>query len=157
MTGRAKLFDNFGDRLPAPDMAGGLQIDRLFPTAQALKNANLASIGLTGRRREIINKLATSFAEDPLFIHPAMPFEQSMSRLLAIKGIGPWTAEYIALRALRNPDAFPASDLVLLKSAGESKPKKLEARSNAWRPWRGYAALYLWNSAAQTSKKEIKR
>ena len=71
--------------------------------------------------------------------------------LLSIKGIGDWTAEYVAMRALKNPDAFPASDLGLLRAFDEPqsvrlKPSELEARAEAWRPWRAYAALLLWGS-----------
>jgi 3-methyladenine DNA glycosylase/8-oxoguanine DNA glycosylase len=66
--------------------------------------------------------------------------------LCAVRGIGPWTANYIAMRALGDPDVFPASDLGLLKAAGVSSPRRLEMMAEAWRPWRSYAALYLWES-----------
>ena len=71
-----------------------------------------------------------------------------MRTLCAIRGIGPWTAEYIALRALGEPDAFPAGDLGLRKALGNGAPaseKAVAAASEAWRPWRGYAAMYLWS------------
>jgi 3-methyladenine DNA glycosylase/8-oxoguanine DNA glycosylase len=67
-------------------------------------------------------------------------------RLCELPGIGEWTANYIAMRALGDPDAFPSSDLGLLKASGLTSARKLEAMAEAWRPWRSYAALYLWES-----------
>ena len=70
-----------------------------------------------------------------------------MRALEALPGIGAWTAQYIAMRALGWPDAFPASDLVVLRALGESKPARALIRSEAWRPWRAYAVLHLWRNA----------
>ena len=64
----------------------------------------------------------------------------------AIAGIGPWTSQYIAMRALRDPDALPASDLGLLKALGATHPRQVTEAAQAWRPWRAYAALHLWHS-----------
>jgi DNA-3-methyladenine glycosylase II len=69
-----------------------------------------------------------------------------IGRMCELPGIGPWTANYIAMRALGDPDAFPASDLGLLKAAHASSPRKLEELAERWRPWRSYAAMYLWES-----------
>ena len=71
-----------------------------------------------------------------------------MARLLEIPGIGPWTAEYIALRNLHWPDAFPAGDLGLRKALGEASAADVRQVAEAWRPWRGYAAIHLWESLA---------
>jgi AraC family transcriptional regulator of adaptative response / DNA-3-methyladenine glycosylase II len=68
--------------------------------------------------------------------------------LLELPGIGPWTVEYIAMRALRDPDAFPAGDLVLRNALGGISARELLARADAWRPWRAYAAMHLWSAAA---------
>ena len=68
------------------------------------------------------------------------------AKLLELKGIGPWTAEYIAMRALRWPDAFPAGDLGLAKASGLKSAKAIEKAAEQWRPWRAYAAMHLWES-----------
>jgi AraC family transcriptional regulator of adaptative response / DNA-3-methyladenine glycosylase II len=73
-----------------------------------------------------------------------------MSRLRELPGIGDWTAQYIAMRALGAPDAFPASDLGLLRGAAMDDPRNLAKRSEAWRPWRAYAAMYLWQGTPES-------
>jgi AraC family transcriptional regulator of adaptative response / DNA-3-methyladenine glycosylase II len=70
--------------------------------------------------------------------------EPAIAALCALPGIGDWTAQYIAMRALRWPDAFPAADLGLLKAFGATSPRRLLDAAAAWRPWRAYAAMYLW-------------
>ena len=72
-------------------------------------------------------------------------------------GIGKWTAQYVAMRALGEPDAFPSSDLGLLRALAAKSPRELEHRAATWRPWRAYASLYLWRIAAQSGKKELPR
>jgi AraC family transcriptional regulator of adaptative response / DNA-3-methyladenine glycosylase II len=69
-----------------------------------------------------------------------------MAQLIAIPGIGPWTAQYIAMRALRWPDAFPKEDIIVRKALGDVSAADADARSHAWRPWRSYATLHLWNT-----------
>jgi AraC family transcriptional regulator of adaptative response / DNA-3-methyladenine glycosylase II len=128
----------------------------LFPRPEDLVGKDLTKIGLTRSRAATLASVAQKFASDPDFVDAAMDVEDARARLLAIKGIGPWTAEYVILRALRNPDAFPASDLVLLKSAGLKKPKDLKAIAEAWRPWRGYAAQHLWASYQPEKKKKAR-
>jgi 3-methyladenine DNA glycosylase/8-oxoguanine DNA glycosylase len=107
---------------------------------------DLREIGLTKARARTVAALTEAFLAEGDFIHPALDHGETRERLLAIPGIGPWTADYIALRALRDPDAFPAADLGLLKASAADSAAALETRAEAWRPWRGYAALYLWNS-----------
>jgi AraC family transcriptional regulator of adaptative response / DNA-3-methyladenine glycosylase II len=84
------------------------------------------------------------------------PAEQVSAALAALPGVGAWTAQYVALRALGEPDAFPAGDLVLRRVAGAgSAPltaRALEVRSEAWRPWRGYAVMHLWCAAAHAAR-----
>ena len=123
---------------------GGLRL--VFPTPADLVAADWSGIGLTAARKRTLQSLARTVHNDPELLHPAAAREQTRSRLLEIPGIGPWTAEYIALRGLRDCDAFPASDLGLLKASGMNSAKKLASHANDWRPWRGYAALYLWSS-----------
>ena len=80
---------------------------------------------------------------------PFLDPDEFMSRLRELPGIGDWTAQYIAMRALGAPDAFPASDLGLLRGAAINDPRDLARRSEAWRPWRAYAAMYLWQGAPE--------
>jgi AraC family transcriptional regulator, regulatory protein of adaptative response / DNA-3-methyladenine glycosylase II len=78
--------------------------------------------------------------------------EATIEQLVTLPGIGRWTAHYIAMRALRWPDAFPKEDLVLRTSLGRVSPARAEAMSQAWRPWRSYATLHLWQDAAQLAR-----
>ncbi len=99
--------------------------------------------------------LAGAVVADPRLIEPAGSYEETIAKLLALPGFGPWTAQYWALRALRDSDAFPAADVALLRSplvAQDGKrpsPKALLARAESWRPWRAYAAQHLWTADAE--------
>ena len=88
--------------------------------------------------------LAAAFASQRVDLTRGL--DESVACLCAIEGIGPWTAHYISMRAANEPDAFPSSDLGLLKAAGKITQRQLEARAEAWRPWRAYAAMNLWMS-----------
>jgi AraC family transcriptional regulator of adaptative response / DNA-3-methyladenine glycosylase II len=121
----------------------------VFPRPEALVDADLASIGVPRARGETLRRLARAVASGALSLEPGADPETVRETLLAIPGIGDWTAQYVALRALGEPDAFPASDLGLLRSpaAGDVKgPRELLERAEAWRPWRGYAAIVLWRA-----------
>ncbi|SEL37044.1 DNA-3-methyladenine glycosylase II [Stigmatella aurantiaca] len=122
-------------------------LTHFFPTAPALAEADLSGLGLTGGRILALKGLAAACAEGTCELKPGASLEDSVARLVTLPGIGEWTAHYIALRALGEPDAFPASDLALRKAAGSGTllaPQALERMAEAWRPWRGYAALLLW-------------
>ena len=116
-----------------------------FPDAATLAEADLTRAGLTRARAQSISKLASAVAEGELTFEPASSLEETIGKLSALEGIGPWTAHYIALRAFGEPDAFPAADLGLRRAAGNLSARDLEARAESWRPWRGYAAVYLWS------------
>ncbi|BAC91550.1 AlkA N-terminal domain-containing protein [Gloeobacter violaceus] len=129
----------------------------LFPQVQALVNAPLEDVGVMPARARAIRALAAALVEDPELLNPAPPPARTVARLLQLPGIGPWTAQYVAIRALGDPDAFPAGDLGLLKATSSGRPhltpRALELRSQAWRPWRAYAAIHLWASQAATTDK----
>src|SRR5208337_3036990 len=93
-----------------------------------------------------IRAIADAMNRRELDLDPGADPEEAARSLQEFAGIGDWTAQYIAMRALRWPDAFPAGDLVLLKATGERSPKRLRLAAEAWRPWRAYAAMYLWES-----------
>lgn len=126
-----------------------------FPAAVRLAEADLAKIGLPGARARALRGFAEEVASGRLSVSPAAPPQETRDRLLAIPGLGPWTTEYIALRALRDPDAFPAGDLGLRRalSSGAAliSEKALRTRAEAWRPWRAYAALHLWTALSRTT------
>lgn len=119
---------------------------RVFPTPAALADRNLTGIGLNTARATTLAAIARCFADDPAFLRPGMPREEAYETLLGIRGIGPWTANYVLLRGLRDLDAFPAADLGALKASGARSAKELDRWAERWRPWRGYALLYLWKS-----------
>ena len=121
----------------------------VFPRPETLVDADLASIGVPRVRGETLRLLARGVASGEIVLEPGADPLAVREALLAIPGIGEWTAQYVALRALGEPDAFPASDLGLLRSpasGGVKSPRELLERAEAWRPWRGYAAIVLWRA-----------
>ena len=142
-----RIVEAYGTLLAAADGT----IERLFPDAQRLAGAELGGLGLTNARVVTLGRLAQTVASGQLELEGGMEPDAVRRRLLEIPGIGPWTAEYVALRALGEPDAFPAGDLGLRRALAQSGQPlgagELEERSKAWQPWRGYAALLLWGGA----------
>jgi AraC family transcriptional regulator of adaptative response / DNA-3-methyladenine glycosylase II len=125
--------------------------DLLFPGADALASADLSALGLTDECRNTLSALAHRMLGDHQLFGVHASLEDSLARLQLIPGVDPWTAQYIALRQLREPDAFPATDPALLQAwrglTGERiSARSLAARAEAWRPWRAYAAQHLWAS-----------
>lgn len=135
---------------PAPEASapeGGLT--HLFPAPERLSGADVAAaLGMPGARGRAISGLAEALRADPGLFDRGRGLVPAVTALKALSGIGEWTAQYIALRILREPDALPAADLALLRSldAGQGRPTsaQLLARAEAWRPWRAYAAVHLW-------------
>ena len=133
----------------ATTLAGRL-VERFGPPKpEILAEANLAVIGLPKARAESIRGFARAVADGRIKFDGATPSVEMIGRMCELPGIGPWTANYIAMRALGDPDAFPASDLGLLKAAGLTSQKRMAEMAEAWRPWRSYAAMYLWESLHQ--------
>jgi AraC family transcriptional regulator, regulatory protein of adaptative response / DNA-3-methyladenine glycosylase II len=126
---------------PLPEPVGSLE--RLFPRAERLAAAEIA--GMPATRARALQALAAAVA-DGLVIDERQDLETVRAALLELPGIGPWTIEYVAMRALRDPDAFPAGDLVLRNALGGISARELLARADAWRPWRAYAAMHLWTA-----------
>jgi AraC family transcriptional regulator, regulatory protein of adaptative response / DNA-3-methyladenine glycosylase II len=128
-------------------VAGG--ITHIFPTPQALAGANFAGIGLPGARAETIRALARAVCDGRVSFEGIVDSADFLDRLCEISGIGDWTAQYVAMRALQEPDAFPSSDLGLLRALDLNTARDLERRAEAWRPWRAYAAVHLWNMVSE--------
>lgn len=119
-----------------------------FPTPQALATADFTKIGLTKARSATLNALAAAVVADPALLQSADQLEETIERLCKLPGIGPWTANYIAMRGLREPDAFPAADIGVLRALAVNDkrptPKLAAEAAELWRPWRAYATLRLW-------------
>ncbi|HEU5181652.1 MAG TPA: AlkA N-terminal domain-containing protein [Candidatus Polarisedimenticolia bacterium] len=143
-----RLVERLGARLKGP--AGGLTT--LFPSPRAIVEGDLQGLGLTRGRMAALRSLAQSVVARKLEF--AGPTDETVAALNRISGVGDWTSQYIALRALGDPDAFPTSDLVLRRMAGGEtalSEGELQSRAEAWRPWRAYAATYLWDAAARSN------
>lgn len=121
--------------------AGGL--NRLFPTPAQLMDAPLERAGLTSARASTLRALSRAVVEGAVVFDGV----STLDALRAIPGIGDWTAQYVAMRALNDPDAFPSGDLILRRMAGDVTARALARRSEAWSPWRAYAVMLLWHTA----------
>jgi AraC family transcriptional regulator, regulatory protein of adaptative response / DNA-3-methyladenine glycosylase II len=128
-------------------------LSAVFPTPERVAAADLTLLGMPRARATAISRLAVVAAtHSDLFLRDGS-LDAAIARLTALPGIGDWTAHYIAMRALREPDAFPAADVGLLRAmTGPNEPRptpaELLARAEVWRPWRAYAAQHLWTELA---------
>ncbi|WP_395778217.1 DNA-3-methyladenine glycosylase 2 family protein [Aquidulcibacter sp.] len=146
----ASLVSQLGAALPN-EWAQGSGVSRLFPSAESILASSLDFLGMPQARVCCLKAYCEAYLAEEDFFGGDTPVV--VARLLGVKGIGPWTASYIALRALRDPDAFPAEDVALargLVQPGGERPTRdaLEQRSQAWRPWRAYAAQHIWTELA---------
>lgn len=140
-----RFADAFGEPIDTPH-AG---LTRLSPTPERiarLKAPKIAELGIVRARAECLITLAREVASGRLKLEAGANPEVTMKRLVALPGIGPWTAHYIAMRGLRWPDAFPKEDIVLRNRLGGVSAARAEEMSQAWRPWRSYATLHLWRN-----------
>jgi len=140
-----RLVADYGETM-APSQEG---LTRLFPLPQTLAAADLSSLPMPRNRSAAIGAVAAAVVADPNLFSADRGLEEAIERLRAIKGVGAWTAEYIALRQLRLPDAFPASDVGLMRALADGDGRRPSAaellvRAEPWRPWRAYAAQHLW-------------
>ena len=115
---------------------------------------DVAPLGIVSARSRAIIAFAQACAGGSLRFNATQPPETVMKQLVALPGIGPWTAHYIAMRALRWPDAFPKEDIAIRNNLGGLKPAEAEARSQQWRPWRSYAVMHIWESLAVVKPKK---
>jgi AraC family transcriptional regulator, regulatory protein of adaptative response / DNA-3-methyladenine glycosylase II len=140
----SRLTEQLGVPLPQPRHG----VDRTFPTAAAVAEADLEGLGLTRERAATLRRLTVAIASGDIDLTPGADVVETSRRLLAIRGIGAWTVTYIAMRGLSDPDAFPAGDLGLRRAfeqAGGGDGAALLSRAERWRPWRAYATVHLWN------------
>jgi len=142
----SRLVNAFGESVETPHDG----LNRLFPTPAALANATgdaLGHLGIVRQRQGALQALAREVDAGRLALHPGADVVPTLAALQALPGIGDWTAQYIAMRALRWPDAWPAGDIALQKALGVSNARAAIEASTAWRPWRSYAMLRCWHGA----------
>ena len=144
----ARLVRTFGAPLAQPIGA----LTHAFPTAEALADADPALLPMPASRARTIRALARAITERRLELDPGADRDETRRRLLELPGVGPWTASYIAMRALADTDAFPATDLGMLRGlaalGGPADPSAAVAVSERWRPWRAYAVQHLWDPSS---------
>jgi AraC family transcriptional regulator of adaptative response / DNA-3-methyladenine glycosylase II len=140
-------------RFGRPLADGQAPVTTVFPNADRLADARLEEFGIVGRRASAIRRVAAMVAGGELDLNGADP-DATIRALLGVDGIGPWTAAYVRMRALHDPDAFPAGDLGVRRAVErlglDPAPRAIEERAEAWRPWRAYAAMLLWRSEPAT-------
>lgn len=142
-----RLVERFGAPLDTPFA----DLRRLFPDAATLAAAPAEAIGTLGivrQRVRALQALATEVAAGRIQLHRAAPLQPTLDALLAVPGIGDWSAQLIAMRALAWPDAWPASDIGILNALGTRDVAAATRHAEAWRPWRAYAVMRLWLSLA---------
>ena len=138
----------FGDAIETPFAS----LTTLFPTAERVADLppeRIARLGMPGARARTVAALAVAVADGSLVLMPYADVEATLERLRALPGIGEWTAQYIAMRALAWPDAFPHTDLGVMKALGGAGARRALEAGEAWRPWRAYAVMHLWQSLAR--------
>jgi AraC family transcriptional regulator of adaptative response / DNA-3-methyladenine glycosylase II len=147
-----RLVARCGDPIPEPLVTEGDELTHLFPGPRAVAGAALDGLGVPGARCETLRGLASVLEGGGISLDPGSDREEVERRLLALRGIGAWTASYVAMRALGDPDAFLPSDLGVRRAierlghAGD--PRSVIALAERWRPWRAYATQHLWASLA---------
>lgn len=142
-----RLAAAHGERLAEPD--GDLA--HVFPRPEVLAAADLSSLGMPRSRAAALSAVGAAALADTHLFDMTNGLDEAIHRLQSIRGVGEWTAQYIALRQLREPDAFPSADIGLMRAIAKLERRKyslseLLDRANRWRPWRAYAAQYLWAS-----------
>ncbi len=145
-----KLVAHYGT--PVTDAAAcAAGLTHIFPPPERLAHTDLATLGMPRARAAALSARAAATIADPLIFGPRRSLAEAIGTLRALPGVGAWTAQYIAMRALREPDAFPAADVGVRRALAGANvrrptPAELLARAQRWRPWRAYAALHLWTS-----------
>ncbi|MGB3633963.1 MAG: AlkA N-terminal domain-containing protein [Rubrobacteraceae bacterium] len=150
-----KLVQLCDQRMPDSLLESGSNLTHLFPEPSSIIRSNLQDLGMPESRREALRRLSRVLASGELVLDPGSERESTEKQLLSIKGIGPWTASYVAMRALGDPDAFLPSDLgirrAVEKLGGKGDPASIANMAEQWRPWRAYATQYFWASLDNTS------
>lgn len=147
-----RLVQKFGEPFST---SNGLT--HIFPTSARLAEADIARIGLPQARARTIRDFARAVENSQVSFDGVIDCDAFLKRLCSIRGIGKWTAQYIAMRTLGDPDAFPSGDLGLLRALNLATDGELDRRAEVWRPWRAYAAMYLWRFGPQATRHKLQR
>ena len=143
-----RFAEAFGEPVATPFAS----LHKVFPDARRIAEipyGRIARLGMPGARARSVIALARAVADGVLELMPNADIEATLDKLRALPGVGEWTAQYIAMRALAWPDAFPHTDLGVMRTLGEKNPRRILELGEAWRPWRAYAVMHLWNSTAK--------
>ena len=145
----ARLAQRFGKPLDAPTGS----ITHLFPNAAAIAAVPAADLPMPRARGDALGNIAAAIADGEITIDPGADREELRTRLVAVAGIGPWTAEYVLMRAVGDPDAFMPTDLGVRHAFDahglDARPRAVLERAESWRPWRAYANTHLWASLSE--------
>jgi AraC family transcriptional regulator of adaptative response / DNA-3-methyladenine glycosylase II len=146
-----RLVEAFGHPAQTPFEA----LAHTFPSPRTIVDLpspiedRLGPLGITGARARCIRALAQALEDGTVELSTAADAQQQMKRLLALPGFGPWTVQYVAMRALGWPDAFPHTDFGVKKALAPLGPREIVEFSQAWQPWRSYATISLWNALSE--------
>ena len=155
-----KLVRLCDQRIPDSLLDAGNSLTHVFPAPSTIAETGLRDLGMPEGRREALRRLAGAFSSGELVLDPGSDRSEIEKQLLGIKGIGPWTASCIAMRALGDPDAFLPSDLgvrrAVEKLGGKGDPSSIANMGERWRPWRAYATQHLWASLDNAPTKKGK-
>jgi AraC family transcriptional regulator, regulatory protein of adaptative response / DNA-3-methyladenine glycosylase II len=139
-----RLVERFGQPIDTPFAA----LTHVFPSAATLAQADpevIGKLGIVRQRVKALQALAQAVHQGDIVLHPGAPLDTTMDALRELPGVGEWTAQVIAMRALSWPDAWPASDVALMNVLGTRDMKQIHALAEPWRPWRAYAVMRLWH------------
>jgi AraC family transcriptional regulator of adaptative response / DNA-3-methyladenine glycosylase II len=139
----------FAEALGEPVQTPFREIRRLFPGPRGIAECSvskIAELGIVSQRAKSIIALARAVADSVLCLDPGVDVEETIKALMNLPGVGVWTAQYVAMRALAWPDAFPHTDYGVMKAMNEKSPANVLTTAEKWRPWRAYAAMHLWTS-----------
>jgi AraC family transcriptional regulator of adaptative response / DNA-3-methyladenine glycosylase II len=144
---------------PIDSNAGHSELTHAFPRPEKFTPKNLAQLGMTKARAAAIATLAAAADKDPRLFDPHRDLDEAVARLCKLPGVGEWTAQYIAMRAMGETDAFLAGDVAVQRKLAVNgrrpTPAELSTRAQSWRPWRAYAVLHLWMAAETNDSKTI--
>jgi AraC family transcriptional regulator, regulatory protein of adaptative response / DNA-3-methyladenine glycosylase II len=140
-----KLIARYGAPLRSPEAS----LTHVFPEPSILAHADLSTLGIPGSRAAALSAVAAAVVADPDIFAAGRSLQDAVAQLRSLPGVGEWTAQYIAMRQLREPDAFPAADIGLMRALADAEgmrpsARQLLTRAEQWRPWRAYAAQHLW-------------
>jgi AraC family transcriptional regulator of adaptative response / DNA-3-methyladenine glycosylase II len=154
VVGARTLAGRMAERFGAPVETPFEGLTTPFPSAETIAEASvdsIGSLGIVGKRAKALIEIAQALLRRELRLVPGADVDQTVERLCQIDGIGQWTAQYIAMRALSYPDAFPHVDLGLMKALGTRNAADVLTAAEKWRPWRAYAVLHLWRTLEDKS------